>query len=129
MRTRANRAAGGGTTGDQGRRTPPGHRAANVSSCVRAIFTDWDRARLGLYQSVLESAGIRCFIRGYHDDYGGTPTLCVTDDPDFPRAWELLRQMRSPEPTVAADWTCPTCGEAVPGNFEGCWQCGEDRPA
>ena len=95
---------------------------------MREVIGTWDRARLGWYESVLESAGIRCFIRGYHDDYGGAPTLCVADDADFRPAVEILRQVRALETAVTADWSCPACGEQVPGNFDVCWNCGEDRP-
>jgi hypothetical protein len=26
------------------------------------------------------------------------------------------------------EWSCASCGEAVPGNFEACWNCGASRP-
>lgn len=41
-----------------------------------------------------------------------------------------MRQMRIDRATVAEkrpDWTCPSCAEIVPGNFEICWNCGVNR--
>lgn len=46
---------------------------------------------------------------------------------------DLLRRRETgepmPEPPIvgdaAAEWTCKTCGEENPGNFELCWSCGE----
>jgi hypothetical protein len=29
---------------------------------------------------------------------------------------------------VAADWTCPTCGEVIEGQFAMCWNCQTSRP-
>jgi hypothetical protein len=26
------------------------------------------------------------------------------------------------------DWTCPACGETVPGKFDTCWRCQHRRP-
>ena len=100
---------------------------------MREVYADTDSALVGLYQSVLAGAGIRCFVRGYHDGYTGiagivTPTLCITEDADYPRALELLREAQAGEAAARPDWTCPECGEEVPGSFDVCWKCGEERP-
>ena len=42
------------------------------------------------------------------------------DGLDFPS----LRALRE----EAATWTCSSCGERVPGNFDGCWKCSSPRP-
>ncbi len=85
---------------------------------------------MGYYQSVLESAGIPCFIRNYNDPYNSlTCTLCVTYDEDYERALETLRLSHPEPPSNAPDWTCPKCGENVPGSFDVCWKCGAERPA
>lgn len=34
-------------------------------------------------------------------------------------ALDMQRIRRQPE----ADWTCPKCGESVPGHFDVCWKC------
>ena len=112
--------------------TPVRGRAAE-SGAMREVYVDSDSALVGLYQSVLTGAGIRCFVRGYHDGYTGiagivTPTLCITDDADYPRALELLREAQAGETAARPDWTCVDCGEEVPGSFDVCWKCGEERP-
>ncbi len=41
------------------------------------------------------------------------------------RAREAIEQRRR---QPQADWTCPACGEAVPGHFDVCWNCQTPRP-
>ena len=38
-------------------------------------------------------------------------------------ATEMVHTRREP----GTDWTCPNCGEAVPGHFDVCWQCETGR--
>ncbi len=102
---------------------------------MREIFVNQDHARVGFYQSVLEEAGIRTFIR---NEFATNitempsalffPTLCVLDDDDFEEAMQLLGPIYGEATAQAVDWTCPKCNEVVPGNFEVCWQCSTLRP-
>ena len=101
---------------------------------MRDLYSGNDTTLGGYYQSVLESAGVPCFVRNFYDGYSSissvsTPTLCVTHDEDYDRAVEILRQTRPAEPANRPDWTCPECGEEVPGTFDSCWKCGAERPA
>jgi hypothetical protein len=59
------------------------------------------------------------------------PTLWVRGESEFGRAREVvaLYEQRLGDATLAnlPDWTCASCGEISPGNFELCWQCREPR--
>lgn len=104
---------------------------------MKEVFIDPDPARVGLYKTVLENAGIGCFIRG---EYGSTslasrkstffaPSLCVLNDEDYDRAKALLAEFaEAPMAVEEQEWTCPACQEAVPGTFDSCWKCGAVRP-
>ena len=101
---------------------------------MRDLFSHHDTTIVGYYQSVLENAGILCFIRNYYESSNAVttlfwPTLCITRDEDAPRATELLRGTNPECPPAAPDWTCPACKEEVPGTFDSCWKCGAERPA
>lgn len=97
---------------------------------MREIFVNQDHARVGFYQSVLEEAGIRTIMR---NEFANNitdmpaalffPTLCVLDDEDYEEAMRLLGPIYNAPTSQVADWTCPKCGESVPGNFDVCWQC------
>ena len=103
---------------------------------MREVFVHQDYTRVGLCQSILETAGIPNFIRNQYTNNTMTeipsglffPTLCVLHDSDYDRAMQVLRELYHTPAVPAADWLCPKCGEEVPGNFELCWQCGMSRP-
>lgn len=99
------------------------------------VFENFDFSRVGQMQSLLESNGIRTFIR---NQYGSSvmgevpfvevvPQLFVLEDKDESRARELLKLVL-PVENVGDDWVCPGCGIDVEGSFSLCWQCGTDRP-
>jgi len=112
---------------------------------VKEIFRSSDAGRVGLYQSILEDAGIGTFVRNsstQQTPVAGVitaifplpefwPALCVVDDADYPEALTLLRSVNEPA-AERPDWPCPGCGETVPGNFDTCWSCqrprGEEQP-
>ncbi len=35
----------------------------------------------------------------------------------------VIKEVVNEPPTKSNDWTCPVCGERVPGTFELCWNC------
>ena len=53
------------------------------------------------------------------------PEVWVADDTQADSAVALLRTARAP---TAMERPCPRCGEAVPGNFLSCWNCGAALP-
>jgi hypothetical protein len=98
------------------------------------VYENFDFSRVGQMQSVLESHGIRTFIR---NQYGSSvmgevpfvevvPQLFVLDDRDARRALELL-QLEQGSEAEGSDWMCPECGVDVEGAFDRCWKCGQGR--
>ena len=98
------------------------------------LFEDFDLSRVGQLQSLLESNGIRTFLKnqfvssvlGEIPFVEVVPQLFILEDKDLMRARELL-QMDRPEEEPAADWKCPQCGVDVEGNFDRCWNCGTEK--
>ena len=103
---------------------------------MKEVFVHPDFTRVGHGRAILEAADIPCFIRNESTqnllaglpDPACHPVLCVTNDADAARALELLRDFREAGQDEAPDWTCPQCGETVPGNFGSCWKCEAQRP-
>ena len=98
---------------------------------MKEVFRASSPARVGICQSVLENAGISCFVRNETAQQsipGGLivaffplpdfwPTLCVVHDDDYPAAMEILRDVNDSEAAPQPEWRCPRCGETVPAHF------------
>ncbi len=101
---------------------------------MKDIFTDSDSARVGLYKSLLDEAGIACFVR--NENFGPTsvpipvfyPTLCVLNDADYDRAVVILDDYQKNPGPRAAEWVCPHCRSTVPAGFDTCWNCEREKP-
>lgn len=98
------------------------------------VFEDFNFSRVGQMQSLLESNGIKTFLR---NEYGSSvvgelpfveviPQLFVLEEKDAARATELL-QLELPIEDSDDDWICPECGVDVEGNFSRCWKCGVNQ--
>ncbi|MBX7210469.1 MAG: DUF2007 domain-containing protein [Verrucomicrobiaceae bacterium] len=102
---------------------------------MRVIYSDPESSKVGLYKSILEEAGILCFIQNDNTSRGEVvvpafyPTLCITDDGRYEEALALLKDIHLAEPVAGADWMCPKCNESVPSSFESCWNCETLKPA
>jgi hypothetical protein len=108
---------------------------------MKQVFTHHDPTVVGWKKSVLDGAGIDCFIRNENTSASlgagalglvqspiFDPVLCIVDDTRYDDAMTLL-DGGGKAPTVnREDWRCPKCGETVPGNFELCWNCGSAPP-
>jgi hypothetical protein len=103
---------------------------------MKELFRERDYTKVGYFESVLEAEGIPTIVRNKHLTMSGLteipipeffPALCVIEDADYERAMEIIRRHLT-ENSEGADRevTCPSCGEANPGNFDICWACGED---
>ncbi len=98
------------------------------------VFENFDFSRVGQLQSLLESNGIKTFIRNeYCSSVVGelpfvevVPQLFVLEEKDVEKAKELL-QLDMPMEMAGDDWICPECGIDVEGNFSRCWKCGVSR--
>jgi hypothetical protein len=104
---------------------------------MHELFVHPDHVRVGFCKSVLEEAGIPCFIRNEntHNTMTGMPSplffpaLCIVNDADLDRSRELLTTYLDTPASNAPDWTCAACGETgIPGTFDSCWQCSALRP-
>jgi hypothetical protein len=103
---------------------------------MKEIFTHYDGATVGLCKSLLEEAGIACFVR---NEAGGMitsvpiqvfyPALCIINDADYEQARALVDSFRTPVATTGGDWICPHCQSTVPAAFDSCWKCERARPA
>jgi len=107
---------------------------------MKEVYVHSDSMRVGHAKSLLEAEGMTCFIQNdlSHNLVGGSlvgplklfdPVLCVADEADYARALELIQDWdrRLSESTPGADWTCPNCGQSVPGNFQECWSCQQSK--
>jgi hypothetical protein len=96
------------------------------------VFEDFNFSRVGQVQSLLESHGIRTFLK---NEFGSSvvgelpfvevvPQLFVLEEKDLARARELVSRDTA-DASPGKDWTCPQCGAEVEGNFAQCWNCGK----
>ena len=95
------------------------------------VFENFDFSRVGQMQSLLESHGIKTFIK---NQYGSSvmgevpfvevvPQLFVLEQKDVARAKQLLL-LDLPVDGPEEDWVCPECGVDVEGTLYRCWKCG-----
>jgi hypothetical protein len=86
-------------------------------------------------RNVLESAGIRAFLRNENlvrlageVPFDQTwPEVWILDDAKAAEAFALLQEVQRPQWQQPA-WSCPHCGQWLEGQFTSCWNCGSDRP-
>ena len=108
---------------------------------MKDVFVHHDPTVTGMHKSRLEQAGIECYIRNENTSamlgagiFGAVqspifdPVLCIVDDARFEEAMAILNDGAAEPPEPESDWTCPQCGETVPGNFETCWKCSSPPP-
>ena len=101
---------------------------------MKELFRELDFTKVGYYQSILESQGIKTFIK--NRDLAGLageaaimpdvwPALCVVEDEDYERAMQEIRDnINHNAERVDIEVNCPACNEENPGNFDLCWSCG-----
>ncbi len=106
---------------------------------MTTVFTDQDCTRVGYARSILESAGIACFIQNENTQTLGVsllgyshtpildPALCVVDETRVEEARTLLQQHFGIE-AGNSEWLCPSCKESNPASFELCWNCQAAKP-
>ncbi|MEM9480584.1 MAG: DUF2007 domain-containing protein [Verrucomicrobiota bacterium] len=104
---------------------------------MKEVYSHYDFARVGYYKSILEEAGIQCFVRNQNAELGplggvlsdSIPSLCVMDPDNHRIAKQILSSHEFPEEEVVTipAWTC-NCGADVPEGYDSCWSCGMDLP-
>ena len=102
---------------------------------MKKVFSAENTVEAGLVNSVLEANGIVCLVK--NQNLSGAlgeipplecwPEIWVTDDADYYRAVELVREIRTQDNSPRDDWHCG-CGELIEAQFSACWQCGKERP-
>lgn len=98
------------------------------------VFESFDLSHVGQLQSMLESHGIRTFIKNQYacSVMGEVPFVEICPQLYVLKAHEVeraLRLLQIDEPaTRQQDWLCAHCGSDVEGQFTQCWRCGSDRP-
>jgi Putative prokaryotic signal transducing protein len=108
---------------------------------MKEVSVHRDPTVVGFHKSILDEAGIDCFIRNENSaaSLGAgalglvqspifDPALCIADDSRYDEAVALLRSATAPDLENRAEWKCPKCGESVPGNFSICWNCASTNP-
>jgi hypothetical protein len=103
---------------------------------MRELYTSMDSTRIGFYKSVLDEAGIACYIQNETTSHLVNmiamvfqPTLCIVDDDCYDEAVALLSPFQKPSSSEQQrEWQCPNCQELNPASFECCWQCQNSRP-
>ncbi len=104
---------------------------------MKEVYSYYDFARVGYYKSILEEAGIQCFVRNQNADFGvmgaaltdAIPSLCVLDPDKAAIAKQIIAAHEFPQDEVVniPAWKC-SCGEEVPEGYDSCWSCGKDHP-
>ncbi len=104
---------------------------------MRQVYSASTPTEAHMIQGFLETAGITAFVQGdaLFGVRGGVPMNSETApsvwvaDADFEQASTLVADFfREQAASAADDWTCPSCGEVLEGQFTECWNCGTSRP-
>jgi len=85
-------------------------------------------------KSLLAEQGIPCFLK---NEFTTNMLPIVQDSTVWPevhveakdegRALQIIeKHLNQP---AREPWSCPSCTEAIEGEFNSCWNCGEDRPS
>lgn len=100
------------------------------------VFEDFDLSTVGRYQSVLEAAGIRTYLKNRFSSGAlgelpfveAVPQLWVVEEADLSRAQALIRKLEARNDLQGPDWTCGHCKAVVEDVFDRCWNCETPRP-
>jgi hypothetical protein len=95
------------------------------------VFRSYDSASIGHLQSLLESNGIKTYLRNEFAALTTTvfsetsSTLCILDDADVDRGVMIIRDyLEASRASSDEEVVCAACGELSPGTFAVCWKCG-----
>ncbi|MCG5495445.1 DUF2007 domain-containing protein [Ectothiorhodospira variabilis] len=102
---------------------------------MKRVYSAADVAAAGFIQGVLESEGIRAYVKhallcGAAGELPPTecwPEIWVMEDDDEARALEIIDAVTMTV-TDSENWTCQRCSEPMEAQFTQCWNCGAQRP-
>lgn len=98
---------------------------------MKELFREREFTTIGYYRNILETAGIKTFVRNenLHNNEVPIPdffpALCVVNDEEYDRALQVIQEhVERDREASDTEVECASCGEKNPGNFEVCWSCG-----
>ena len=103
------------------------------------IYGARDSIEAEFVKGLLSAEGIECVVQGTALDaargdipysQSSLPSIWV-NEPDLAAAQTVIDELKKGGPAHVhpqPGWTCPTCGEALEGQFTTCWKCGFERP-
>lgn len=99
------------------------------------VFEDFELSKVGQFQSVLEAAGIRTYLKNQYTSsvlgeipfVEALPELWILEDEDVVIAKRLIQELLSKSDETEPEWTCTECGSRVDGVFARCWKCNAHR--
>ncbi len=102
---------------------------------MHEVYRNWDSARVGLLNGVLQSSGIPTILRNWTGSNiteipipAMFPNICVMNAEDIEPARELIKAYLEAPAIRGPEWTCPACGETNEANFTECWACQTEQP-
>jgi hypothetical protein len=101
---------------------------------VKVVYSAPDEASAQLVCDLLEAHEIPCrmngtslvALRGALPMADATVTVEVLNADDVERARTLIAEFERAA-TSGDEWSCPTCREDNPSNFDSCWKCSQPR--
>ena len=102
---------------------------------MQPLYSSLNLHEIHHLKNLLEAEGIRCRITnellsrlaGEIPFTECAPELWLLDERDFERARRVVTDFGRGA-TAGPPWQCPSCGEALEGQFSNCWHCGALRP-
>jgi len=102
---------------------------------MKEVFRHRDFTITSYYQSLIEAEGIPTMLRNEGLSTVGIaeipipefyPNICVMNDEDYDQAHSIIKKLISKnDQKASADFSCKSCNELNPSNFEVCYACGE----
>ena len=102
---------------------------------MKRVYCSDDLVMAGHLKSLLDADGIECFIKNQYLTGGRGdlplnecwPEIWITDDAAYAHAMKIVTAITTQNDTHPVAWHC-SCGETIEGQFDSCWNCGEDKP-
>ena len=97
---------------------------------LHEVYRDWDSAKVGLFNGLLQEAGIRTMLRNWSGSNITEipipefyPNICAFNEADAAHARQIISDYLHADTTGLKNWICPNCGEEIDGGFSVCWSC------
>lgn len=101
---------------------------------LRRVYGARDGTEAEFVRMLLEQAGIEAVVEGAATDAVLGPVLGApaaasvwVPEAQMGDARNVIESYQRGQPDRGDAWTCPTCGEAIEGQFTECWNCGTSR--